>query len=176
VPLHPIDGAGFVRQKKREEDAIFYLTRDGIFFPLLFCLTNPAQVGKLSPAATPKDVVNPGQEQLLNIEGLQLRRKTVHRPLYFPSAKKCRYKISNKTGLRIWTIFYRLRLFKSRWLRILPYKNLLPVPTFSNKSFLTPKCTFLLTKSTVARYLHIFLCSLWVTVPVPVLISTKFLF
>jgi hypothetical protein len=38
-------GAGFVRQKKAEEDAIFKKqTKDGIFFPPLFGLKNPASV------------------------------------------------------------------------------------------------------------------------------------
>jgi ABC-type oligopeptide transport system substrate-binding subunit len=35
---------GFVRQKKAEEDAHFGLEKGGIFFPPLFCLTNPALV------------------------------------------------------------------------------------------------------------------------------------
>jgi hypothetical protein len=35
--------AGFVGQKKAEEDATFCLIKDGTFFPL-FCLTNPAYV------------------------------------------------------------------------------------------------------------------------------------
>jgi hypothetical protein len=40
--LQDITNAGFVRQQKVEDDAPFFLIKDGTFFPL-FCLTNPAQ-------------------------------------------------------------------------------------------------------------------------------------
>jgi hypothetical protein len=40
--------ARFVSHKKREEGAIFYLAKGGIFFRL-FCLTNPAQGPRFTP-------------------------------------------------------------------------------------------------------------------------------